>query len=375
MKIGINALYSMSGGYGGMQVYFENLTRSLLEIDSKNTYIFFCNAENYKELNFKEHNVSKVFCRASRGLSLSKTLWEQFILPLQTIAYGIDVLFSPAYIAPALISCKSVVTIHCTKYIKHPEDFDSTGLFVLKALIPISARKSDKIITVSNCTKSEVIDTYKVLPEKIAVIPYAAANHFNPSGNMAEFLHEKYGIIGKYILSVASTKPHKNVQGLIEAYIKLKEERGIEHKLVLVGDKRPLLKHNWFSRYSNWQDHILFTGIIPNNELSPLYSNADAFVFVSKYESFGIPIIEAMSCGTPVVTSTSYAMPEVAAGCALLADPDNTNDIAEKIYELLTKEDLKTKLVERGKKHADTFSWKNTAEMTLKVFEEIYNVK
>ena len=371
MKIGINALYSMSGKYGGMRVYLENLLNLLFEIDCENSYVLFCNAQNYKELNFKNHNVKKNFCPVANGLSVSKTLWEQILLPVQTLKHRIDILFSPAYISPAFLKCKSVVTIHCTKYIHHPEDFNPLALSILKVLIPLSARKCNKIITVSNCAKSEIIKAFNVSENKISVIPYAAGSYFHPSEKKDNYLSEQYGIKKKYILSVASTKPHKNLRALVEAYIRLRESGRIDHQLVLAGDKRPLMKDNWFSKsFSNWGKDIIFTGIIPNNQLPQFYTNADIFVFVSKYESFGIPIIEAMSCGTPVVTSSVFSMPEAAGGCALLADPSDSQDIANKIYELIKNQELRNNLIEKGKKHTKNFSWRKTAEQTLKVFKE-----
>lgn len=373
MRIGINALYSMSGGYGGMQVYFDNLLKTLLEVDKENTYIIFCNAQNYNDLKYYNINVKKIFCPVKSGLSISKTLWEQVFLPFQTLLHKIDILFSPAYISPAFLKCKSVVTIHCTKYIHHPEDFDSLSLSILKILIPLSARNCDRIITVSNCAKSEVIKFFNVPEDKVTVIPYSVAEHFCSLVKVDDHFSERYGISKKYILSIASTKPHKNLRGLVEAYVNLRESGRIDHQLVLVGDKRPLLKDDWFSKnFSKWREDIIFTGIIPNDQLSPFYSNAEIFVFVSKYESFGIPIIESMACGTPVVTSNTFSMPEAAGGCALLADPYSTEDIANKIEKLIKDKELRNDLIAKGKKHAENFSWKKTAEQTLKVFKEIY---
>jgi len=363
----------MSGKYGGMHVYLENLLKNLLGIDHENSYILFCNAQNYKYLSFKNSNAKKVLCPVAKGLSISKTLWEQILLPLQTLIHRIDILFSPAYIAPALLNCKSVVTIHCTKYIHHPEDFDSLSLPILKLLIPLSARRCNRIITVSNCAKSEIMKAFNVPETKITVIPYAAAPHFCPSDKTDNFIIEKYGMKKKYILSVASTKPHKNLRGLIEAYVNLRESDKIDHQLVLVGDKRPLLKDDWVSKnFSKWQDDIVLAGIIPNDQLPPFYNNAEVFVFVSKYESFGIPIIESMACGTPVVTSTTFSMPEAAGGCALLANPHNPEDIADKIERLIKDENLRSELIVKGRKHAGTFSWGKTAELTLNVFKDIY---
>ncbi len=371
MKIGINALYSMSGGYGGMQVYLENLLEELLRIDNENEYFIFCNKENFEIFLSKNWKAEKIQCPVSSGLSISKTLWEQFILPLQAKKRAVDLLFSPAYITPLNIKCKTVTTIHCIKYIHHPRDFDNLTLKTLDFFIPRSSRKSDRIITVSQYTRKELIDYFKADSSLIDVIPYSVGENFNISTPHKEDIRKKYGIRGKFVLSVASTKSHKNVKGLVEAFAVLKENEKIEHQLVLVGDKRPLLKNDWFgTQFSRWEKDIIFTGFIPNNELPPLYRNADLFVFASKYESFGIPVIEAMSCGAPVVTSTVSALPEVAGGCALLADPYNVSDIAEKMKALMKDKPLREKMISGGLEHVKQFSWRRTAIETLNVFRK-----
>lgn len=357
-----------------MQVYLENLLDELLRIDEANQYFIFCNKENYNKFLSKKWNAEKIRCSVSSGLSISKTLWEQFILPLQSRKHSLDLLFSPAYIAPLNINCKSIATIHCVKYIHYPQDFDAITLKILRFLISRTSKKCDSIITVSNYTKNELAEHFGVSVSKINVIPISAGRYFNSSNSLSENLSGKYGIRNKFILSVASTKSHKNLQNLTEAFISLKEKEQIEHQLVLVGDKRPLLKNDWFSgKFSKWKDDIIFTGFVPNNELPQLYRNADLFVFVSRYESFGIPVIEAMSCGTPVVASTVSALPEVAGGCALLADPDNVDDIVQKMKNLIEDKKLKNELVSEGLKYVKQFSWERTAIETLNVFNKAMN--
>ena len=377
MRIGINALYSISSGVGGMETYLENIITCILRRDKENYYVIFANEKNYESFNVEQSNCEKVLCSVKKGLGARKIFWEQCILPFQAAKNKIDILFSPAYISPAFLSCKSVVTIHCMKYSHHPEDFDKFILPYLKLFIPLSARRSDRIITVSHHTKSELVENLNLNDKKVSVIYYGVAQEFNlDSGfDVKNELSHKYNIKDKYILSVAALKSHKNVLSVIKAFSVLKRKYSLEHKLVLVGQGgKQLSEMNEVVRELSLESDVLFVGGVPNEKLPPLYCGADLFVFLSLYESFGMPLTEAMACGTPVISSNRAAMPETVRDAGILVDPYSIDEIAFQMNRALSDKQLRKDLIEKGLKRAKIFSWDKAAQKLLSVFYEIVGV-
>jgi glycosyltransferase involved in cell wall biosynthesis len=373
MRIGINALYSISSGVGGMETYLRNIVTCILRNDTKNYYVIFANEKNYETFTGEQKNCKKVLCSVKKGLGVKKTFWEQCVLPLQTAKNKIDVLFSPAYISPAFLSCKSVVTIHCMKYAHHPGDFDTLTLPYLKFFIPLSARRADRIITVSQHTKGELINSLNVNDKKVSVIYYGVAREFNLDvGCDVKSELSQYGIKDKYILSVAALKPHKNVLSVIKAFSVLKSKYGLDHTLVLVGQegKNPS-SMNEVVRELSLENDVLFVGGVPNEKLAPLYCGADLFVFLSLYESFGMPLTEAMACGTPVISSNRAAMPEIVGDAGILVDPYDLEEIAFQMNRVLSDIKLRKDLIEKGLERAIIFSWDKASQKLLSVFDEM----
>ena len=373
MRIGINALYSMSGSVGGMETYLRNIVRAILKHDTQNKYIFFANKENYEYFDTEQDNFVKVLCPFPKGLGIKLFFWEQCILPFQASKYKVDILFSPVYTSPAFLSCKSVVTIHCMNYYYNPEDYSRHILPYLRIFIPLSARRSDKIITVSNNTKNELIKNLEINAEKIRVIYYGVDKGFSPDleFDVQNELSLKYGIKGKYILSIAGYRASKNVLSAVKAFNVLKKKYGLEHKLVIVGKEgMETFKIKEFIRECSLASEVLFAGPVPNEKLAPFYCGADLFVFLSLYESFGIPLIEAMACGTPVISSNKTALPEIVGDAGILVDPHNIEAIASQMNRVLSNEQLKMDLFEKGLERAKIFSWDNAAQELLSVFYE-----
>jgi glycosyltransferase involved in cell wall biosynthesis len=373
MRIGINALYSISNALGGMETYQKNIIKSIVRSDEKNYYVIFANEKNYESFTIEQNNGEKVLCSVKKGLGARKIFWEQCMLPLQAAKNKIDVLFSPAYIAPAFLPCKSVVTIHCMKYSHHPEDFDKIILPYLKSFIPLSARRSDRIITVSHYTKSELVKNLNLNDKKVSVIYYGIAQEFNPNlgFDLKSELSNKYNIKDKYILSVAALKSHKNVLSIIKAFSVLKRKYGLEHKLVLVGHgEKKLSGPNELVRELSMESDVLFVGGVPNEQLAPLYCGADLFVFLSLYESFGMPLTEAMACGTPVISSNRTAMPEIVGDAGILVNPLSIDEIAFQMNRALIDKQLRTDLIEKGLERAKIFSWEKAAQKLLSVLYE-----
>ena len=382
MRIGINALFLIPGGVGGTETYIRNLLESLARIDEKNEYVLFTNRENSGTFGIAQSNFREVLCPISASFRPARILWEQFALPFQVKKSGIDVLHSPGYTAPAMVSCPSIVTICDMNYAYYPEDWAKLSLLFLKILVPLAARKSDKIVALSQNSKRDIVKILEVPEDKVRVI-YLSGNeicysvaHDETINQRTQELGERYGIRGEFILTVAASHPHKNLERLIEAYGILRERKLVKHQLVLVGMKgRANHRLTDLVAELSLQEAVIFTGWVPDEHMPLLYSAADLFVFSSLFEGFGIPVLEAMACGTPVVSSNATSLPEVVGDAGVLVDPYDIEGMAEAMYEVLSNDALRDALVTKGLDRVKMFSWERTARETLAVYEELYGRK
>ncbi|MBI3754626.1 MAG: glycosyltransferase family 4 protein [Deltaproteobacteria bacterium] len=375
MRIGINTLFFIPGKVGGSETYIRNLIAKLSDIDSENEYFIFANRENFNEFKTGRPNFHKMLCPINASFKPGRILWEQFVLPFQTLKYKIDILFSPGYTAPIFIGCKQVVTIHDLNYYYHPDDFSSLELLFWRLLVPLSARAANRVITISKNSKRDIENILKVSPDKVDLI-YEAANMFPDFGGWGdeniEKVKKKYCIDGKYILSIAAMHPHKNIHRLIEAYKILKDKYGTSHKLVLVGMKA------WASKAvegaikgMSLEKDVIFTGWVPLEDIPIFYKGAAVFVFPSLFEGFGIPPLEAMTCGTPVAVSNITSLPEVVGDAGKYFNPYDVEDIASKVYEVITSTALREELIKKGFEQAKKFFWEKTAKQTVDVFKAV----
>ena len=380
MRIGINALFLIPGKVGGSETYVRNLLKNLGAIDRENEYVLFTNLENSGIFKIPPDNFREVLCPIRASFRPARVLWEQFVLPFQIKKYKIEILHSPGYTAPILTPCHSVVTIHDMNYFFYPEDFPKLTTFLLKLLVPLAARRSDKIIAVSENSKKDIAKILKIPESKICVIYEAGASGLSvpmsDENKPREKLKERYGIDKRFILTVSASHPHKNLDRLIEAYEILCRSYQIDCQLVIVGIKGSAQSGlmNQVKELSLGKK-VIFTGWVSNEDLSLLYSEAQLFVFPSLFEGFGIPVLEAMAQGTPVVSSNAAALPEVVAEAALLIDPYSTGEISEAIYRALTEENLRTELVKKGLRRASQFSWEKTARKTIAVYKGVHKQK
>jgi glycosyltransferase involved in cell wall biosynthesis len=373
MRIGINALFLIPGRVGGSETYLRNLVEHLARIDTKNEYVVFTNRENSGTFGARTSHFYEVLCPIDATFRPARIVWEQFVLPLQVKRHHIDVLHSPGYTAPAAVPCRSVVTIYDLNFVHHPEDFSRLSALVLKVLVPIVARKSHKVITLSRHSMRDIVRELRVPEEKMCVIYPAASGYVSAdNGSTIDDIRARHGIQSKFILTVAASHPHKNLLRLVEAYRILRKEHSIEHQLVLVG-----LKGRDHARLTNLiaglsQGNVVLTGWIASEQLGSLYQMADVFVLPSLFEGFGIPVLEAMACGTPVVSSNATSLPEVVGDAGVLVDPYDVEGMAEAMYEVLSNDGLRDTLVTKGLDRVKMFSWERAARETLAVYEEVY---
>jgi glycosyltransferase involved in cell wall biosynthesis len=233
-------------------------------------------------------------------------------------------------------------------------------------------KKADVIVTVSEFSKREIMNVYKVSDNRIRVIYNGVGEEYFPRTQGIDEVKIKHGIRGKYILFVGAIEPRKNLLALIRAYNDLRQIIREEYRLVVIGVKRygseEILKKIEPLRLGS---DIIFTGVVSREDLPLLYSGAELFVFPSIYEGFGMPVIEAMACGTPVIASNLTSIPEVAGDAALLIDPRDAGEIAEAIEAVLSDNTLKGRLSHKGKERARLFSWERNARETMALYKEV----
>lgn len=377
LRIGINSLFLIPEGVGGSETYLRNVIRELPALDPSIQYTLFTNRENAGTFDLGGYDAmyDEVRCPVPAVRRPARLAWEYSLLPLQAARAGVDVLFSPGFTAPTRPWYRSVVTIHDMQPEDLPENFDPAYHFVLTRLMRQAARTAAHILTVSEHAKRRIVAVYGVPDEKITVSPLAAESvYFQPvAATEIARVRAKYGLYAPYILSVATLHPHKNLDALIDAYLALRQMGGTGEtpaQLALIGLRgTATTKLEAKIREAGGEGEIILTGWVPDADLPALYAGATVYVSPSRYEGFGIPVLEAMASGTPVITTTATALPEVAGDAALLVHPDDHAALTVALRHVLTDAALRATLIARGRIRARQFTWRRTAEATLAAFE------
>lgn len=370
MKIGIDArMYSQSG----IGRYIRNLVSNLQDLDEENEYFILLQNEEYESLNFNK-NFQKVKT-SSRWYSIA----EQIEIPKILNKLNLDLVHFPHFNVPLFYRGKFIVTIHdlihqnfqMKRATTHSPTIYKLKQLGYKTIFKNGIKKSQKIITPSNFVKGELINKWKVSKDKITVTHEAVdeglIDTFKKISEKEERnILDKFSIKPPFIFYVGNAHPHKNIENLIKAFLILRNKYKYL-KLVLSGNN-----HYFWERLKSQynQKDIIYTGYIDEKELVALYKNAQCFVMPSLEEGFGIPILEAMACECPVVTSNVASLPEVGGESCVYFDPKEVNDMVDKITLVLNNTSLRKKLITEGKKRSEEFSWKELASETLKIYKE-----
>jgi len=275
---------------------------------------------------------------------------------------GYAYLASLLNLQPAIVTCHDIIPLIFYNNIKK-----------LKFRYSISGIKNaDKIIADSYNTKQDIISYFKIPDEKIKVIYLAADKIFQPLDKVIiSKIKQKYNFDFPLILYVGTLEPRKNIPTLIKAFCKLKKE-GLPHILLVTGKKDGKYKKIFeMVKRLNLQKDTIFTGYVPEEDLPAIYNAADLFVYPSLYEGFGLPPLEAMACGTPVITSNTSSFPEVVGDAGIMVKPHDVDELAKVMYEVLTNDGLREDMIKKGLKQAKKFSWKKCAKETLEVYQEV----
>lgn len=302
---------------------------------------------------------------------LARIVWEQTLLPVNIAARRLDVFHTPIGAVPMLSIAPTVVAVHDLAFLKYPDQLPRSRRTWLISAIRMSARRAGKIITVSQATANDLMEWLDIPEDRIEAIPLATSGNVERvEGKSLDVFRMKWDIDRPYVLAVGTLEPRKNLPTLLRAFAKIKND--IEHQLVLVGPEGWLtgeLKSTLDEL--NLGDRVRLTGFVSDEELGGWYSGADLFAFPSYYEGFGLPSIEAMRCGAPVLASDNSAFPEVIGDAGVLIPADEVDTWAESIRQLLRDDSHRLHLRDLGFARADAFSWDRTAQETYDVYKEV----
>jgi glycosyltransferase involved in cell wall biosynthesis len=373
VRIVIDVTTALEPGAGIAQATRE-LIQALARVDRGNEYCLYYQYFRRKgrtPLAIDQGNFTRVVNR------LPWPLVNWLAMPIETFTGQADVIHGPAFFLRTKNGAKTVLTIYDLAFMLFPECYMKPSLEKLLREVPRCVQKANLIIAISQSTKEGLVNLLGISPQKIRVVPLAVASRFRVVEDEAlkEGIRHKYALPSRFFLFVGLLNPRKNGVRLIQAYHRLRSERGLPYKLVFVG-ARGWLYENVLAQIEELglEKEVIFTGHVADEDLPLIYNLAEALVYPSVYEGFGLPILEAMACGTPVITSNVSASPEVAGGAALLVDPYNVDQLAEVMYKVASQDELRAHLTRRGLKRVRDFSWAKTALETLAVYEEAYNI-
>lgn len=353
MRVGIDGRsISIRTGIGQ---YTYHLMLYIPKVDKQNEYVYFLKDEEYQLNTEMPSNVDMKIIKMPTNI-----LWEQIRLPLELKLEEVDLIHNPMFTTPFVRGCKSIITVHDLLFLAFPGDFTVRDRLYFQILMRFAAKSADRIITVSEHSKQDIIHLLKISEDKVNVVYLGKSARFHPIDDCKQIWNVKheYRIPSNFILYVGELRPRKNLSQLIKAFYKLKKAKNIRHKLVISGPEGStyfdLLR---LVRDLHLEKEVLFAGFIPLEKLPALYSAADLFVYPSLYEGFGLPPLEAMACGIPVITSNVSSLPEVVGDAAIMIDPHNVDDLEKAMYEVLTNESLRCDMVRKGLARAKMFSW------------------
>lgn len=372
IRIGVNAhLLSLAQSYrsAGINGYIQQLLRRLPEADPTLIYTVFTGERRYT-------GKAGIDVRHSRWPTQRPALriaWEQAVQPGAARREKVDLLHEPAFVGPVMGTSPFVVTVHDLSFLLYPEAFRPFNRLYLRLVTNLSVRKARRVIAVSENTKQDLVRTYYLSPQKIDVIPNGLDECFRPlPKDQVDEFRARQGLPERFLLFVGTLEPRKNVMGLIEAYAQLPKERP---PLMLVGGKGWLYDEVFaLITARNLTQEVHFMGYVPAEDLPWWYNAAEAFVYPSLYEGFGLPPLEAMACGTPVITANASSLPEVVGQAALLVDPNDAQMLAQAMEQVLTDRELQDHLRAAGLTQARTFSWAQTARHTAQSYRRALNL-
>jgi glycosyltransferase involved in cell wall biosynthesis len=354
----------------GVGTYVRNILRHLARMDATNAYLLICRPADTEFVRALGPNFEAVPDR-----SANYSVREQLSLPLNLWRGRVDVFHAPHYVFSPLTTCPTVVTIHDCIHLRFPQYLPHRAAHLYaRVFLRVAARRARRVLTVSEASKRDILHYLQIPEAKVEVIPNALDERFElpPSDTEVARVRDRFLLNSPFILYTGNIKPHKNLDRLIEAFALLRRREFDGVKLLIIGDE--------ISKYPNLRrlvhrhqlhQHVRFLGFVPDATLAVLYRLASLFVFPSLYEGFGLPPLEAMASGTPVISSNVSSLPEVVGDAALLIDPLNPQAIADAMARVLCDGELRSELVRRGHERVRAFSWQRSVARIRDIYADV----
>ncbi|MEO0093415.1 MAG: glycosyltransferase [candidate division WOR-3 bacterium] len=375
MRIGVNLL-PFRQRLAGTGRFTQNILAQLAALDQKNNYFLFLTKQSEHNFTISAPNFLKIICPFSPNRRVIRIFWEQFILPWQLLYYRIDLLFTPSVAIPFLVPTKTVTVIHdMIPFHRSITKYTPLRSFYIQTMTKWAVKRSDTVIAVSENTKREIVRFCSVPQSKIFVALEGVSPQYHKIDSESELkkIRAKYNLPDRFILFVGTQEPGKNLPRLIEAFFVAKKINSIPHKLVIVG------AYGWGKKLGKTlpasiantflSNEVFFPGYIQEEDLPLIYNQSELFVFPSLYEGFGLPVLEAMACGVPVICSNLSSLPEIAGDAAILVNPYNTSEIADAIVKVLNDNTLQAEMIRKGFAQVKKFNWQQCANAILNTFK------
>lgn len=366
MKILID-LTSLADNFSGIERYALNISKELIKHDNLSKYILVFKNHIHKEFDEFRNNKNVEF-KVVKGKN--KLIFNQIILPYHLYSIKADKYLFLAFPSPILFRKKEIInTIHDLTAWDYPDTMKNSSRLYFKASILNAVKISKNIITVSQFSKDRITEMFN--KNQVDIVYNGISNvflNYNYNEENLSIISEKYKLPKDYIMCLCTIEPRKNIELLIEAYSELRSENKIQSKLVLVGRNGWKVDNLLKKVNEKYSDDVIVTGFIEDIELPQIYIKSKAFIFPSLYEGFGIPVIEAMYMGVPIICSNTSSLPEIIGGCGTLFKNNDKNDLKEKIiYVLNQDEQHKEEMIQKAKRRASNFSWINESNKLMKI--------
>ncbi len=379
MKIGIEAQRIFRKKKHGMDMVALELIRNLQAIDHENEYFIFVKPDEDNNV-IQETPNFKIIPLAGGAYPF----WEQVALPRAATAYGCELLHCTSNTAPVKRGIPLVTTLHDIIYMESSYWKILTGSATLyqkfgnmyrKLVVPRVVKSSSAIITVSHFEKNRIAEFFKMKGDhRLAAVYNGVSKYFKPVTNKQELerVREKYRLPGRFFFFLGNTDPKKNTAGTLQAFSDFRKQTGADYKLVMLDyNRQELEKLLRDIGDPKLIDHIVLTGYVTNTDLPAIYSQSEVFLYPSLRESFGIPMLEAMACGVPVITSNTSSMPEVAGEAAMLVNPSQPATITAAMVQLYRHKTLREELAVAGYRQSAKFSWRSMAQDVRHIYQEV----
>ena len=354
----------------GLGRYAESLTRALVAQDADRYGVFYNRERGIQPLPGLERLPARTVGLGYKPWRMAVWLGQLGRVGLDRLLPGAELFHATEHLLPPLRSIPTVLTVHDLIFRHLPAHHKPLNRWYLNLVMPLYCQRATHIIAVSECTRRDLVTAYDLAPEKITVVHEAAASHFCPqSPEVIAAVRSRYGLPDRYLLFVGTIEPRKNLACLLPVFETIHAE-GLSDGLVIVG-RRGWLYDEFFARLerSPVRDAVSFPGYVLDEDLPAIYGGSQGLVFPSVYEGFGLPVLEAMACGTPVAASNASSLPEIGGDAALYADPLDVEGITKAVRRLLSDAELREHLRARGLERAAQFSWERAAARTRAVYE------